>query len=131
MTDPLAAGSTGSSATAGATMVGVGGGTTAMAPGAGAVSRSASGGLGAWALAAGVIGLDATAGLAGLAGVVPNGGASPLRGLVAGQGLTVHSHQDDTTGGVIDYAHLVVSTTPPPAPTSPSDAFWLNPSEVA
>jgi hypothetical protein len=34
-------------------------------------------------------------------------------------------------GAPLDYARLVVSATAPAAPAPPSDAFWLNPTEVA
>jgi hypothetical protein len=60
----------------------------------------------------------------------PNGAATPLGRLYAGT-LTPHAHEDEATGGVIDYARLVVAATPPAAPATPSDAFWLNPTEEA
>jgi hypothetical protein len=61
----------------------------------------------------------------------PNGGVTLLGRLYAGTPLPEHDHEAPSTGGVIDYARLLVSATEPAAPPSPSDAFWLNPSEVA
>ena len=61
----------------------------------------------------------------------PNGGASLLGRLYSGMPLPEHDHEAASTGGVIDYARLVVAATAPAAPASPSDALWLNPSEVA
>jgi hypothetical protein len=123
-------GSTAPSPGGGVTGVGVGGGATVPGPSGGATAPRVAGGLGAWALAAGVVGLDATAGTDGLAGRVPDGGAS-LLGRLEREGLAPHAHTDADSGGVIDYARLVVSATAPPAPATPSDAFWLHPTEEA
>jgi hypothetical protein len=121
-------GSTGGSAVAGATTVGVGGGATAPGPSGGAEAAGSSGGLSGWLLGAGVTSSDATAG--GTA-PEPNGGATLLGRLFSDAGLPLHGHEDDAGGGVLDYARLVVSDTTPAAPAAPSDAFWLNPSESA
>jgi hypothetical protein len=134
------AGSTGTPAVGGATTVGVGGGASGAAPSGGTAAPGAGGGLSAWLVGAGLTGsggaggstgAGAEAGIWGLAGEVPNGGASLLGRLYADGTLPPHGHLDDPGGGLIDYARLLVSATAPPAPASPSDAFWLNPTESA
>jgi hypothetical protein len=121
-------GSTAGSAVGGATTVGVGGGATAPGPSGGAEAAGSSGGLSGWLLGAGV---TVAEGEAGSTAPEPNGGATLLGRLFSDAGLPLHGHEDDPGGGVIDYARLVVSTTAPGPPVAPSDAFWLNPNEVA
>jgi hypothetical protein len=75
----------------------------------------------------GASGLGATG---GTTAPEPNGAATPLGRLFSGT-VTPHAHEDAASGGVIDYARLVVAATPPAAPAAPSDAFWLNPGEEA
>jgi hypothetical protein len=134
------AGSTGTSAVGGATTVGVGGGASSRTASGGTAAAGPTVSLSAWLVDAGLTGsgtdggstgTGATAGIAGLAGTVPNGGASLLGRLLTGGELPLHGHLDDPGGGVIDYARLLVSTTAPAGPVTPSDAFWLNPTEVA
>ena len=66
----------------------------------------------------------------------PNGGTSVLGTLGSGSCLTkpdadgLYAPIDHTHPG-LDYAQLLISTTAPPAPVAPSDAFWLNPEEAA
>lgn len=67
---------------------------------------------------------------AGPTALAPNGGVGRT-GVLVPYAMTPHAHEDTTTGGVIDYARVVISPTAPPAPASPSDAFWLNPTEEA
>ena len=125
---------------AGATATGPNGGASASGLFAGTTWTMTSGGTGARALLAGsgggadLEGGTASATTDGEATTtgVPNGGASLLGrlGTAAGE-LPLHGHLDDPGGGRIDYARLLVSSSAPPAPVAPSDAFWLNPNEVA
>ena len=134
------AGATATGPNGGASSPGLSAGTSGTASRAGVSPSGASAGIGARALLAGSgsgggpeggTGGTTTDGEATTTGV-PNGGASLLGrlGTAAGE-LPLHGHLDDPGGGRIDYARLLVSTTSPPAPVAPSDAFWLNPSEVA
>jgi hypothetical protein len=97
---------------------------------------SSLGGSTAAGLAAGSSAGGATAGASGptpnggASAPQPNGAATALGRLLVGP-MSAHAHTDADTGGVLDYARLVVAATPPAAPATPSDAFWLNPTEVA
>jgi hypothetical protein len=104
----------------GATGTGGAGGTTGVGAGGGA---TASGSL--------------AAGLGGLAGRLPNGGASLLNRLAEGSPLPVHDHLTPSTGGTIDYLRTQWGTDhlgaadPHPQYLTPAegDTLFLTPAE--
>jgi hypothetical protein len=121
-------GSTAPRAAGGSSAAGASASTSSTAPDGGTMDTGAvAAGLSVLGPAGGATGLGATG---TTTAPEPNGAATPLGRLYAGT-LTPHAHEDGATGGVVAYARLVVAATPPAAPATPSDAFWLNPEEEA
>lgn len=127
-TSSVLGGATTGAASGGVRASGLMAGASTSGPAGGAATPTPSGGgMTAFALAGG--GQSAPTAQGGTAAPAPNGSIGRV-GLWAGT-LAPHAHENAATGGVIDYARVVVSPTAPPAPASPSDAFWLNPEEEA
>jgi len=120
-------GSTAPRAAGGSSAAGAMASSSSTAPDTEALGTGATTGSGGPTTYGGASGLGATG---ATTAPEPNGAATPLGRLYAGT-LATHAHEDEATGGVIDYARLVVAATPPAAPATPSDAFWLNPTEDA
>ena len=120
-------GSTAPRAAGGSSAAGAMASSSSAAPEGGTLGTGPAGGAWSTSTTTGASGLGATV---ATTAPEPNGAATPLGRLYAGA-LAPHAHEDEASGGAIDYARLVVAATPPAAPTAPSDAFWLNPGEEA